>query len=243
MNLSQWEKWTLVDRQHVLFVVARRSVERRLLPSLEQRYAVKVTQLRREALQAIEEELPDLVIVDVPSIRFDVGRFFDSFPDPRLSIATFLLLGKGVRLDQMPRANGYLRHPFTTRQLMRRLGRAVPAGSSDMVVWEDLYLDTENRFLIWDGQQVPVTPKQVTLAQVFLSSPDTIISREHLMQEVWGTAFMGDTRTLDVHIHWLRKAIMQLEAPFLIETERGIGYRLVSHLPPPDSPLLSDTIS
>ena len=215
----------------MLFVIGRRSVEQRLLPSLEQRYTVRVTQLRREALQVIEEEPPDIVLVDVPSIRFDVARFLESFPDPVLPVATFLLLGKGMRLDQMPRANGYLRHPFTTRQLMRRLGRAVPAESREMVVWHSLCLDTENRFLIWGGQQVPMTPKQVTLAQVFLSSPDTVISRQQLMKEVWGTAYMGDTRTLDVHIHWLRKAMLDLEAPFLIETERGTGYRLVNHLP------------
>jgi DNA-binding response OmpR family regulator len=221
----------LVDRQHLLFIIARRSVERSLLPSLEQRYTVRVTQLRREALLVIEEEPPDLVLVDVPSVRFDVARFFESFPSPTAPVATFLLLGKGMRLDQMPRANGYLRHPFTPQQLMRRLGRAVPSGSHEMVMWRDLCLDTENRLLIWGGQQVPMTPKQVTLAQHFLASPDTIISREHLMQKVWGTAYMGDTRTLDVHIHWLRKAILDLEAPFVIETERGIGYRLVSSLP------------
>jgi DNA-binding response OmpR family regulator len=224
----------------VLFVVARRSVERRLLPSLEQRYTVRVTQLRREALQVIEEDPPDLVLVDVPSIRFDVARFFESFPNPVVSIATFLLLGKGMRLDQMPRANGYLRHPFTTAQLMRRLTRAVPTGSREMVMWHDLFLDTENRFLIWAGQQVPMTPKQALLAQIFISSPETIISREHLMKKVWGTAYMGDTRTLDVHIHWLRKAVYDLEAPFLIETERGIGYRLVCDLPGCETPSLPD---
>jgi DNA-binding response OmpR family regulator len=232
----------LVDRQQLLFVVGRRSVELRLLPSLEQRYTVRVTQLRREAVQIIEEEPPALLLIDVPSIRFDVARFFESFPAALANVATFLLLGKGMRLDQMPRANGYLRHPFTTRQLLRRLSRAMPAGSREMMMWHDLWLDTENRFLIWEGQQVPMTPKQVALVQVFLSTPDTVISREHLMKQVWGTNFMGDTRTLDVHIHWLRKAVIHLEAPFFIETERGIGYRLVNRLPGLEGPDLPGLI-
>ncbi|MGC9521351.1 MAG: winged helix-turn-helix transcriptional regulator [Anaerolineae bacterium] len=216
-----------MDRQHVLFVVAHRSVERRLRPSLEQRYEVTVAAIRREALQSIEEEPPDIILVDVPSIRFDVSRFFDSLSDLHVPVITFLLLGKGMRLDQLPRANGYLRHPITTRQLMRRLSRVVPTGPREMVEWHGLYLDTENRLMIWRGQQVPLTPKQASLARVFLTSPETVVSREHLMKEVWGTDYMGDTRTLDVHIHWLRKALAQTEAPFEIETERGVGYRLV----------------
>lgn len=217
-----------MDRQHILFVVAHRSVERRFVPSLEERYEVAVAQLRRDALRIIEAEPPDLVLVDVPSIRFDVERFFQAFEDPPVRITTFLLLGKGMRLDQMPRANGYLRYPFSARQLMRRLSRIVPTGPRETTEWRGLCLDTENRFLIWRGQQVPLTPKQAALALVLLSSPEEVVTREQLMREVWGTDYMGDTRTLDVHIHWLRKALSQLEAPFKIETQRGVGYRLTT---------------
>jgi DNA-binding response OmpR family regulator len=97
-----------------------------------------------------------------------------------------------------------------------------------MVAWRDLCLDTENRLLIWHDQRVPLTPKQASLAAVFLESPKVVVTREILMREVWGTDYMGDTRTLDVHIHWLRRALEQAEAPFVIETERGVGYSLVA---------------
>lgn len=217
-----------MDRQVALFVVANRSVERRLCPSLEQHYIVKVMQLRRDALKCIEEEQLDLVLMDVPSIRFNIMRFFEAFPNTIDSPTTFLLLGKGMRIDQMPRANGYLRHPFSTQQLMRRINRVVPTGTREIVTCKGLRLDTENRFLIWDGQQVPMTPKQTALVRVFLATPDTLVTREQLMQEVWGTDYMGDTRTLDVHIHWLRKAVANLNAPFTIETRRGVGYLLTS---------------
>jgi DNA-binding response OmpR family regulator len=216
-----------LDRQRVLFVVAHRSVEKRLCPSLEQRYDVAVVGLRREALAYLEHEPPDLVLVDVGSIRFDVARFFEAFDDLPVPLNTFLLLGKGMRLDQMPKANGYLRHPFTTRHLMHRLSRVLPDSPRDTVAWRHLCLDKENHFLIWDGQQTPLTPKQADLALVFMSSPETVISREQLMKQVWGTDYMGDTRTLDVHIHWLRGALEEVEAPFVIETKRGVGYRLM----------------
>jgi DNA-binding response OmpR family regulator len=217
-----------VNRQSVLFVAAHRTLVRRLCPSLEQHYNVQVARLRRDALQVIESEPPDLVIVDVSSIRFDVTRFFQAFEDLPVKVQTFLLLGKGIRLDQMPRTNGYLRHPFSARQLIHRLQRVVPAGPRTTIAWEELHLDVENRLLIWRGQQIPLTPKQSSLARVFLESPDTVISREHLMHEVWGTDYMGDTRTLDVHIHWLRKALSQVQAPFELQTERGVGYRFIS---------------
>lgn len=215
-------------RQSVLFVVAHRTLERRIRPRLEQHYYVQVAQLRREALQRIEDDPPDVVIVDVPSIRFDIERFFEAFDDLPILIYRFLLLGKGMRLDQLPSTNGYLRHPFTARQLIRRLHRVIPEGPRNTVEWRGLCLDIENRVLIWRDQQIPLTPKQSSLARVFLESPRKIISRERLMREVWGTEYMGDTRTLDVHIHWLRKALVQAHAPFALETERGVGYRMVA---------------
>ncbi len=216
-----------MDRQCVLFVVAHRSVERELLPTLQQTYEVVLARLRREALQIIDDEPPDLLLVDVPSIRFDISRFFECLDEVPVPITTFLLLGRGMRLDQIPRASGTLRHPFSPGQLMRRLARVMPQGAREIVEWESLCLDTENRFLIWHGQQEPLTPKQASLMLVLLAAPGTVVSREQLMMEVWGTDYMGDTRTLDVHIHWLRKALDQLHVPFEIETERGVGYRLI----------------
>jgi DNA-binding response OmpR family regulator len=217
-----------VDRPSVLFVVAHRTLEQRFRPSLEQRYDVAVARARNKALQMIEEAPPTLILMDVPSVRFAVGRFFQSLADLPVRVTSFLLLGKGMRLDQMPRVNGYLRHPFTPRQLMHRLSRVVPDRSPETVEWRGLCLDIENRLLIWQGQQILLTPKQTSLALIFLKSPCTIVSRELLMHDIWGTDYMGDTRTLDVHVHWFRKALAQSHAPFVLETERGKGYRMVS---------------
>lgn len=225
------ERESLLDRQRVLFIVGHRTVERRLRPSLERRYEVSVVHLRREALDYLEQEPPDLILIDVGSIRFDVVRFFESLADFPARILTFQLLNKGTRLDQVPRAHGYLRRPFSTRQLMRRLRRVLPAGPQKTVEWRELCLDTENHFLIWGAHQVPLTPKQALLALAFLESPNHIISRERLMKDVWGTDYMGDTRTLDVHMHWLRNALSQVQAPFELETHRGEGYRLICTMP------------
>ena len=81
--------------------------------------------------------------------------------------------------------------------------------------------------LIWDTRQIPLTPKQAALTLAFLRTPEVTLSRARLMQDVWGTDYLGDTRTLDVHIHWLRKSLKQLQAPFMLETLRGKGYQLI----------------
>lgn len=217
-----------MTRQGVVFVVARKSVERQLRPGLEQRYEVCIAHTRREALQCVRREAPRVVLVDAASVRFDVGRFFTTLHELLEQVYTFLLLGKGMRLDQMPRANGYLRHPVTSAQLLRRLSRLVPTAPQQIVSWQGLALDIENHFLIWGGRDLPLTPKQVELAHYLMAHPETTVSRAELMKHVWGTDYLGDTRTLHVHIHWLRKALAELKAPFAILTERRVGYRLVA---------------
>jgi DNA-binding response OmpR family regulator len=76
--------------------------------------------------------------------------------------------------------------------------------------------------------EVFITPKQSELAEQFLERPNELLTYAYLMKEVWGTQYLGDTRTLHVHIHWLRSALEDLDVPFHIETVRGEGYRLIT---------------
>jgi DNA-binding response OmpR family regulator len=215
-----------LKRYTVLILVRNRPLEKQLLAGLGQHYDVMVARLRREALSCLEDKAVDLILIDVPSIRFSLARFYDDVltdgPERRL----FLLLNKGTRLDQLPRVHGHLRHTFTISQLLRRLARVLPATQGKIVEWCGLRLDIDGHFLMWDTQQASLTPKQAALICAFLQLPETVISRAQLMQDVWGTDFLGDTRTLDVHIHWLRKVLKRLQAPFAFETIRGKGYRL-----------------
>jgi DNA-binding response OmpR family regulator len=211
-------------QQQILFIVHNRAVERSLLPGLSQHYSISVANLRRQALKFLAENEVDLVLIDVSSIRFDLMRFFESVRNLDAICLVFLLLGKGDRFDQAPHADGYLRHPVTTRQLLRRLARILPSQTGEIVSWKGLSLDTTSQLLMWHGQRVPLTPKQASLALAFLRRPDTLLTRAELMRDVWGTSFLGDTRTMDVHIHWFRKALKQLGAPFVLVTQRRKGY-------------------
>ena len=220
-----------MKRYTILFLTRYRSLEQQLLPGLGAHYAVTIAQTRREAIAALSTQQIDLILADVPTLRFDLGRFWDDARARNPDIRFFLLLEKGTRLDQVPRSHGYLRHTFSLSQLLRRLARVLPTHQGEVVAWRGLRLDIQGHFLMWDNRQVALTPKHVMLVQAFLRAPNTLVSRVQLMQDVWGTNYMGDTRTLDVHIHGMRKLLKRLQAPFVLETERGKGYRLVCSLP------------
>lgn len=216
-----------MKRYTILFLTRYGSLEQQLLSGLGAHYTVHVAQTRREAIAALNTQQVDLVLADVPALRFDLVRFWDDARARNCDIRFFLLLEKGTRLDQVPRSHGYLRYTFSLSQLLRRLGRVLPTHQGEVVDWRGLRLDIRGHFLIWDTRQVALTPKQVVLVQAFLRAPDALLSRAQLMQDVWGTNYLGDTRTLDVHIHGMRRLLKRLQAPFVLETERGKGYRLI----------------
>lgn len=220
-----------MKRYTILFLTRYGSLEQQLLPGLSAHYTVHVAQTRREAIAALNAQQVDLVLADVPALRFDLVRFWDDARARNRDIRFFLLLEKGTRLDQVPRSHGYLRYTFSLSQLLRRLARVLPTHQGEVVAWRELRLDIQGHFLMWDTRQVALTPKQVALVQAFLREPDALLSRAQLMQDVWGTNYLGDTRTLDVHIHGMRKLLRRLQAPFVLETERGKGYRLMCCLP------------
>jgi two-component system, OmpR family, response regulator RegX3 len=220
-----------LKRHTILFLTRYRSLEQQLLPGLSAQYTVSVVTTRREAVATLNTQPVDLVLVDVPTLRFDLGRFWEDARTRNPDIRFFLLLEKGTRLDQVPRSHGYLRHTFSLSQLLRRLARVLPTHQGEVVAWRGLRLDIQGHFLMWKTRQVALTPKQVALVQAFLRTPATLISRAQLMQDVWGTNYLGDTRTLDVHIHGMRTLLKRLQAPFVLETERGKGYCLVCSLP------------
>jgi len=220
-----------VKRYTILFLTRYGSLEQQLLPGLSAHYTVHVAQTRREAIAALNAQQVDLILADVPALRFDLVRFWDDARARNRDMRFFLLLEKGTRLDQVPRSHGYLRYTFSLSQLLRRLARVLPTHQGEVVTWRGLRLDIQGHFLMWDTRQVALTPKQVALVQAFLREPDVLLSRAQLMQDVWGTNYLGDTRTLDVHIHGMRKLLRRLQAPFVLETERGKGYRLICSLP------------
>ena len=191
-----------------------------------QQYEVTLVKGRRKGLEALHSQLHDLVLIDVPSIRFDLMRFCADFKKDFSGLPLFLLLSSDEQPENMPSCQECLTHPITSRQLLSRLSRLLPEQVGEVIAWQGLQLDPVAYSLGWRLQDVFLTPKQAALAESFLTAPEELLSRARLMAEVWGTDYLGDTRTLDVHIYWLRKALKSLHCPFKVQTVRGKGYRL-----------------
>jgi DNA-binding response OmpR family regulator len=124
--------------------------------------------------------------------------------------------------------------PFTARKLINRIERfAVASAESKVLEAGPFSLNLEQQTLTTPWNEKKLTPKLVTLMELFLENQEQTLDRKRIMQKVWNTDYIGDTRTLDVHIRWLRKVVEpDPRKPQYITTVRGKGYRFV--IPEPD---------
>ena len=130
--------------------------------------------------------------------------------------------------DPAAEADVYLEHPYTARKLLNRVRALLPA---DDINGEVVRCGPITLYLSKPSVEVPgksecrLTPKLANLLEEFVRHPNEIISRRQLMQNVWNTDYIGDTRTLDVHIRWMREIIeVDPAKPELLKTVRGKGY-------------------
>jgi DNA-binding response OmpR family regulator len=123
--------------------------------------------------------------------------------------------------------NAVLATPFTARKLLNRINPLLPIHGRHLLHVGPIRLDWEHKRVNCQGREARLTPRLTRLLKVLMEHPREVVERESLFREVWETAYTGDTRTLDVHISWLRQAIEEdPRNPVLLRTIRGVGYRL-----------------
>jgi DNA-binding response OmpR family regulator len=116
--------------------------------------------------------------------------------------------------------------PFTVRKLINRIQALCPNAEGTLMETGRVRLLTDCSTLLLGDDTQKLTPTLSTLLQALMASPGQVQTREDLFRKVWQTDFVGDTRTLDVHISWLRKHLAGLPGKSPIVTVRGVGYRL-----------------
>jgi DNA-binding response OmpR family regulator len=188
----------------------------------------------REALAQFREHHPELVVLDLmlPELSgVEVCRILRR----ESGVPILMLTAKSGEIDKVLGlelgADDYVTKPFSLRELtariralLRRTEQPV-AEAPAMVGLGDLTVDLAGHRLLRDGVSVPLKPKVFELLAFLLLHPGQVISREQLLEQVWGYDYAGETRTVDVHVHWLRTAIEpDPAAPVLIQTVRGVGY-------------------
>jgi DNA-binding response OmpR family regulator len=197
-----------------------------LLPSLERKgYHVSVVHTQRQAMSRLRASRPDLIVMDVASFGANGYKVSDAVRSRLDGVPTILLLEKG-HASAGSTAEAYMTPPFTSRKLLYRVKKVSEHLSRREIRAAHLVLDPDTRLLRKGDESVQLRPKEAQLLTFFMQNPGKVLSRLEIMKTVWDTDYVGDTRTLSVHVRWLRERIEQDPSqPQFLRTVRGVGYR------------------
>jgi DNA-binding response OmpR family regulator len=179
-----------------------------------------------EAVSKLKQTNPSLVVVNAPSLRSTGIRICLSIRKKDSKVPIILIVENEKPVDK-ELADSVLALPFTVQKLVNRIKALMPGDGDNMVSVGPIRLDLENRRVRSLGKNTKLTPRLITLLQILMDKHGEVVEREALFKKVWETNYTGDTRTLDVHISWLRRAIeLDPDNPKFLKTIRGVGYRL-----------------
>ncbi|MBO4991947.1 MAG: response regulator transcription factor [Firmicutes bacterium] len=186
-----------------------------------------------EAVNICKTETPDLIVMDIMMPRLDgfsACKEIRKFKD----IPTIMLSARGEEYDKLfgfeLGIDDYVTKPFSPKELMARINAVLtrhhaPAGaaSGDVLTFDGLSINIPARAVTVDGTKVDLTPKEYDLLFYLVQNKNIALSRDRLLQDIWGYDFFGDDRTIDTHIKNLRNNL----GPYrdFIVTLRGVGYK------------------
>lgn len=188
------------------------------------------------ALLAVEEETPDIIVLDwmLPKVSgIEICRRLKTRADTR-SLPIIMLSARSEEVDRVrgleTGADDYVVKPYSLVELMARvrtqLRRTRPATVGQVLEFDGILLDPETHKVHRDGKLLKLGPTEFRLLSTFMEKPGRVWSREQLLDRVWGRDIYVDTRTVDVHIGRLRKALMAEGGDDPLRTVRGAGYAL-----------------
>ncbi|MCU9846833.1 phosphate regulon transcriptional regulator PhoB [Defluviimonas sp. WL0024] len=189
-----------------------------------------------EALLLVAEEAPDLIVLDwmLPNVSgIEVCRRLKSRPETR-AVPIIMLSARSEEVDLVrgleTGADDYMVKPYSVVELMARvrtqLRRTRPAVLGETLEYADITLDAETHRVHRDGKALKLGPTEFRLLATFMEKPGRVWSRDQLLDRVWGREIYVDTRTVDVHVGRLRKALCAQGGEDPIRTVRGAGYAL-----------------
>ena len=197
----------------------------------------------RAALESARRLKPDLIILDImlPGMDgFEVARILRK----EMTTPILMLTARDDEIDRVVGlevgADDYLTKPFSMRELMARvkaqlrrsrllreeLASLKPEPKHDTLKFENLMINRTRQEVLLDSKPIPLKPQEYQLLLFFAEHKGQMLSREFILERVWGWDFIGDSRTVDVHVRWLRQKIEKdASDPKRIVTVRGGGYR------------------
>ncbi|MBU5454098.1 winged helix-turn-helix domain-containing protein [Caproiciproducens sp. MSJ-32] len=225
------EKILVVDDEEHILELIRYNLE-------NSNYQVLTAKNGIDAINIANEEKPSLILLDlmIPGKDgYDVCKEIRTNKETK-NISIIMLTAKGEELDKILGlelgADDYITKPFSIRELLarikavlRRVGNT-PENDDEIFKTETLFIDFKSREVKVLDKNVDLTLKEFELLEILVKNKGKILTRETLLDKVWGYEYIGETRTVDVHIRYLRKKIETDDKnPKYIETIRGVGYR------------------
>ena len=192
-----------------------------------------------KGLEMAQELRPDLVVLDVMLPRmdgFEVCRILRR----DMSMPVFMLSARAEEIDKVVGleigADDYITKPFSMRELVARIRNSLRRMSADIAsnmpidseayTAGDLEVDVTAHIAKLDGKELNMKPREFELLSLLISNRRRAFSRDQILEHLWGYDYIGDVRTVDVHVRWLREKIEEDPAhPSKITTIRGVGYR------------------
>jgi DNA-binding response OmpR family regulator len=212
----------------ILWIEGKRADSPSFIPDLQKKgYGFETVPSGKAALERLNEVDPDLVILNAASMGTSGKRICKTLKENTDGLPILLIASPDHPTSKDSDADVILELPFTWRKLSNRIKRLLPANEGKFLHVGQIRLNLESRRVQCMGRDERLTPRLTDLLHLLLSNPGVVLERDDIFRQVWNTEYTDDTRTLDVHISWLRQAIEEdPRKPRFLKTIRGVGYRL-----------------
>lgn len=181
----------------------------------------------------LDEEMPNLVLLDIMLEGEDGYRILKTIRGQQRTheLPVILLTAKTEEMDKVRGldmgADDYVTKPFSVLELLSRvkavLRRAPQPDSGKVLRFKNLVLDPKRREVYLDDEEISLTYKEFEMLRLFLENEEMVLSRNKLMNDVWGTDYLGESRTVDVHVRTLRQKLGDMAKH--LQTVRNVGYK------------------
>jgi DNA-binding response OmpR family regulator len=233
--------------EKILVVEDEPSLQETLVYNLEkQGYSVEAVGNGRDAIESARRMIPDMIILDIMLPELD-GFEVCKILRKEMTVPILMLTARDDEIDRVVGlevgADDYLTKPFSMRELMARVKAQLrrtgmlreeltklkspeAKTSQEVLTFDNLRINLTRREVLLDDQVLALKPQEYDLLLFFAQHKEQMLSREFILERVWGWDYIGDSRTVDVHVRWLRQKIEKDAAePTRIITVRGGGYR------------------
>lgn len=190
-------------------------------------YLVESVPSGTAALTQLDTVVPNLVVVDASSMRTNGKRICHSLHLKQPTLPLILVIDQNSDLNDNYGADTILMLPFTMQKLINRIRHLLPIKNDSDIIAGPIMLDVKEKRAVIGDRQVQLTPRLALILKILIEHAGEVVERKIMFSEAWETDYTDDTRSLDVHMSWLRQAIEENpRRPVFIKTVRGSGYRL-----------------